>query len=235
MAAALAAAGCVRRTCHSRSVGRPGFARIIAGTCSLPTSWISAAQLSRSRSGCESPISSPNITEYARTRSEWPRVMRSCLPNSATRPSRCSADACADPVSTTRLASPRALPLRRATENRDGASSGNTNVSRKSVLSGARCSVIRCTTRAPAADTATMSATQATVIPNPSGRSTSRLDAATVTNPPASGPTNMAKRRPRPGRPGARVERCCLRRGGSAGRGGRLGNHVSGIGCSDRD
>ena len=89
--------GCCLMTSYSSSVSLLGLFRISVGMRSLPTSWISAAHRSRSMSWGDSPISSPIICAYARTRSEWPRVIRSWRLSAATRSRRCSAAAAVSP------------------------------------------------------------------------------------------------------------------------------------------
>ena len=77
--------GWLSRICHSSSSGLPGLFNTDAGTLSLPMSCSSEAQRSRSRSAVGSLICSAMRSVSARTRSEWPRVMRSCLLSEAAR------------------------------------------------------------------------------------------------------------------------------------------------------
>ena len=68
----------------------PGLFRMSPGTASLPMSWRSAPHRSLSRSSSESPASLASRSASVRTRSEWPRVRRSCAPRAATSTSAAS-------------------------------------------------------------------------------------------------------------------------------------------------
>ena len=85
------------------------------------------------------PVATRSVN--ARTRSLWPRVLRSCADSAATSPRICSAaraerDAPSSRASRIRRSRTRTLPAPRAIANRDGARSGKTRDRRKSIASG---------------------------------------------------------------------------------------------------
>jgi hypothetical protein len=125
--------GCLRISAHSSSVGLPDLFKMCGCTESLPTSCRRADQRSRSRATAGRCSSSAIKSVNARTRSEWPRVLRSWRLIEAARARISSAtttgtDRLAAVASLEARSRSRVSPARHATFNRFGAWSGNSMV-----------------------------------------------------------------------------------------------------------